>query len=195
MKPSVTKRTLAGVLSLLISVWVPRCATLVHAGEGTLRLSYPERIGDLSFVKRRDPSEQDHSTQLVYHAPGMTLTLYVFGGGLELPDGVDSSQFSEQFNAAVEAIHDPRAWKRAKQLREGNVALGVAPNYVAAREAVFNVVSDESKATSYLYLAAVSHVFFKVRFTASVEREVAERNATAIREAVGETIRHALQHE
>lgn len=194
MKRSVTKRSLVS-LGLVVSLWVPRGAAVVHAVEPTLTLSYPPKIGDLSFTERRDPSEESHSTQLVYKAPGMTLTLYVFGGGPELPDGVDSPQFSEQFNSAVAAIHDPRAWKRAKQLREGNVSLGVAPNLIPGREAVFKVSSDESKAMSYLYLAAAGHVFFKARFTAGVEREVAERNAVAIREAVGETIRQAVHQE
>jgi hypothetical protein len=83
-----------------------------------------------------------------------------------------------------------------KQVREGKADLGLAPHLTPAREAVFDVTSDDgSKAISYIYLTAANHVFFKIRFTAGVEREVAERNIAAIREAVGEIIRQAVPKE
>lgn len=187
------RKTLASVVGLALLVVAG--VTRLDAESATLTLSYPTQVGDLAFSERRDPNEQVHSTQLVYKAPGMTLTLYIFGGGSELPDGVESPQFTKQFEMAKEAIHDPRAWKRVKQVHEGDAELGVAPSSIPAREAVFNVRSEDSKATSYLYLAAAGHVFFKVRYTGDVEREVLERNAAAIRSAVGEIIHKAVHRE
>ena len=187
------RRTLADVFGLVLAVAVG--VTRLQAGQDAFTLSYPEQIGDLSFSERRDPTEQVRSTQLVYKAPGMTLTLYIFGGGPELPDGVDSPQFAKEFELAKDAIRDPRAWKRVKAVHEGNADLGVAPFLVPAKEAVFSLRSDDTKATSYLYLAAAGHVFFKVRYTGGVEREVLERNAAAIREAVGQTIRKVVHRE
>lgn len=164
------------------------------AEEVTLKLSYPKQIADLSFKELREPSDQSRSTQLVYKAPGMTLTLYIYGGGADLTDGTDSPVFTKEFESAKEAIRDPRAWKRAKQLHDGTVDLGVAPFLVPAREATFNVKSEDMKGTSYLCLAAANHVFFKIRYTvSSVQREREERNIAAIREAVGEIIRNAVQ--
>jgi hypothetical protein len=159
------------------------------AQEQTFHLTYPTQIGDLTFSEIRQATESDRATHLVYKAPGIALTIYIYGGGPDLPDGAESPGLNREFEQVKEAIHDPRAWKKAKDVREGQVDLGTAPHQLPAREAVFKVKSDAGKANSYLYLTALNHVFFKVRCTATgVKPDVEERNLAAIRVAVGDLI-------
>ena len=194
MMRAIWKCAVVNLVGLIISLPTAFEARVALAEETTLKLSYPKQIADLSFKELREPSDESRSMQLLYKAPGMTLTLYIYGGGADLTDGVDSPVFTKEFESSKEAIHDPRAWKRAKQLHEGTVDLGVAPFLVPAREATFNVKSEDMKGTSYLYLAAANRVFFKIRYTVSgVLRESEERNIAAIREAAGEIIRSATQ--
>ena len=191
---ALRKCAVVNLVGLMMSLPAAFDTGVALAEETTLKLSYPKKIEDLSFKELREPGDETRSTQLVYKAPGMTLTLYIYGGGADLTDGVDSLVFTREFESAKKAIQDPRAWKRAKQVHEGTVHLGVAPFLVAAREAIFNVKSEDMKGTSYLYLAAANRVFFKIRYTASgVQRESEERNIAAIREATGEIIRNATQ--
>ena len=159
-----------------------------------LRLTYPNTIGDLTFKEVRPPSENARSTQILYRAPGIVLTIYIYGGGPDLPDGVDSPALIREFETAKEAIHDPQAWKKARHVSDGTVELGKAPRLVPAREAVFKVKSDGKKSNSYLYISAVHHVFFKVRCTVTeLKEEIEQRNLAAIRVAVGEMIHKTFE--
>ena len=61
----------------------------------TLHLTYPTKIGDLAFKEIRQATEKDRSTQLLYKAPGIVLTFYIYGGGPDLPDGIDSPRLNQ----------------------------------------------------------------------------------------------------
>ena len=168
------------------------CAGVIHAtgaAEITASFSFPKSIGELSFDKIREPTEDSRSTQVVYRAPDMTLTLIIFGGDSELPDGIESERFKAEFEKSKMAVLDPRAWDKAKLLREGIAELGTAPRLVPAREASFKITDDGTKSLSYLYLAASNRVFFKVRYTVSRKRrESGEMHLPLIRSAVGQLI-------
>lgn len=176
---------------LAFAAWLGDCPpTLLNAGEpAPVSLDVPNSIGELALDKIRNPSETDRSTQIVYKAPGVTLTLYIFGYTPTPADGIESPELQKEFEQAKQAIHDPRAWKRAEQIREGTAELGVPTHQFLAREAVFNLKSDQGKAISYLYITAAHGLFFKIRYTAfQKQREFGEDQLPHIREAVGELI-------
>ena len=154
-----------------------------------LSFSYPKTIGDLALDEFTPSSETDRTTYLKYDAPGLTLTLYIWGGHSELADGIDSEQVQREFDQAIEAIQDPRAWKRAKKLHVGTAQLGTAPNQIIAREAVFKVKGEGLKGKSYLYITASNQVLFKVRYTVQRRyRKTGEQHLPDILRSVGNMI-------
>jgi hypothetical protein len=160
----------------------------------TLSLDIPTAIGDLKFNEVRKATEETRSTQLVYKAPGLTLTVYIYGARPGTPDGIESEQLNAEFAQAKGAIQDPRAWKHAKLEHEGTAQFGAPPHLFAAREAAFGVKSEDGSATSYLYLMAEQGVFFKVRYTVHKnQRETGEAQLPAIRQRVGELIAKVIE--
>ena len=187
---------LSSALGLAFAAWLGVCPpALLNAVESApISLDVPKSIGELALDEVRNPSETNRSTQIVYKAPGVTLTLYIFGYTPTPADGIESPELKQEYEQAKQAIHDPRAWKRAKQVREGTAQLGISPHQFLAREAVFNVKSDEGKAISYLYITAAHGLFFKVRYTAfQAQREFGEEQLPHILEAVGELIDNAYR--
>ena len=160
----------------------------LYAEKFTASFSFPKTIGELSFDKLREPTE-DRSTQAVYQAPGMTLTVIIFGSSSDLPDGIESERFRAEFETSKMAVLDPRAWDKAKLLREGTAVLGAPPKTIPAREASFMISEEGMKSFSYLYLAASRKVFFKVRYTvAKKQRKSGEQHLPLIRSAIGQLI-------
>jgi len=184
----------AVALGTVLALVVASNPGVALAQKVTLNLTYPETIGDLAFKEIRHPTENDRATQILYKAPGIVLTFYIYGGGPDLPDGADSPLLEKEFEGAKEAIHNPQVWKKAKDVRDGKVDLGKAPHLVPAREGVFKVKGPQGKANSYLYLAALNHVFFKIRCTTSgLKQDAEESNLSAIRIAAGDMIRKLFE--
>jgi hypothetical protein len=168
--------------------------SLIAADGTALSLNVPDAIGDLQLEEVRKPTESVRSTQFVYKAPGLTLTLFIFCSTPEPPDGIESNQLNAEFLQAKAAIQDPRAWKHAALVREGTALLGTAPHMFSAREAVFKVKSDEAPATSYLYLTAHHGLFFKTRYTVrKAQLKIGEAQLPAIRQTVGELIEQSAE--
>jgi len=171
----------------------------VHGGVAaeestTLSLVIPAAVGDLKFEGVRNPTEESRSTQLVYKAPGLTMTVYIYGAHPGTPDGIESEQLNTEFAQAKVAIQDQRAWKHAKLEHEATVQFGAPPHLFTAREAVFAVQSEDGRATSYLYLLAQQGVFFKVHYTVhKAQREIGEAQLPIIRQKVGELIGNVLE--
>ena len=163
----------------------PSCA----AEKPGIPFHFPKTIGDLPLAEIRQPTETNRATRVFYGVPGITLTLYIFGSAPEAPDGIESPQLNKEFEEAKQSVQDPRAWVEAKLVHEGTVDLGVAPHRIPAREAVFNVKSQDDSAISCLCLTAAQGLYFKIRYTVDrSQQKVGEQQLAHIYRAVGELI-------
>jgi hypothetical protein len=154
-------------------------------------LQLPARIGPMSMdtaPHRYDDPRLGVSYQ--YRGPGVSLTVYVYDAGVEnLADGPDTIPACYEFENAKHGVSNV-SYQDVRLVSEQMVRLLPPDDTLFMREAMFELVRDEHRVISYVWVTGVAKHFLKLRFSSdeSLRPEMPEARR-AILAAVGEAIR------
>ncbi len=181
MKPS------GFVLALLAgTVWAQES----HVTLAPTALEMPTRIGPMSMdatPHRYDDPRLGVSYQ--YLGPGVSLTVYVYDAGVEnLADGPDTIPACYEFESAKQNVSN-HSYQGVRLVSEQMVRLLPPADTVLMREALFELVREDRRVISYVWLTGVAGHFVKLRFSSddSLRSEMPEARR-AILAAFGASI-------
>ncbi len=170
-------------------------AAAVGAQEGPVTLEptplqLPKRLGPMgleSELHKYDDPRLGVSYQ--YNGPGVSLTVYVYDAGVEnIADGPDTIPACLEFESAKNGIHG--TYQDARLVSERMVHPLPQDDTVLVREAQFELLREERRVISYVWITGVAGHFVKLRFSSdeSLRAEMPEARR-AILSALGEAIK------
>jgi hypothetical protein len=157
-------------------------------------LEMPMRIGPM--VAEEQPHrypDTELGVSYQYHAPGLSLTIYIYDGGVEqIPDGTESIPVCQQFEIAKQNIR--QSVRNARLTSEHLVRLLPPADLPLMREAVFEGEHDTRPLVTFVWITALNGHFIKLRFTSAADlRDELPDARRAVLSALGAAIEPYLK--